>query len=58
MDPQTYVQDAMLIWETREDFDAYVQADQLRTSVLDICEGEPSIEVSVHTAQLTGGVLL
>jgi heme-degrading monooxygenase HmoA len=58
MDPQTYAQGAMLIWETREDFDAYVKSDQFKTTVLDICEGEPSIEVYVHTANLTDGVLL
>jgi len=27
-------------------------------AALDICEGEPSIEVYVHTANLTDGVLL
>jgi hypothetical protein len=31
---------------------------EYKTTVLDICEGEPSIEVYVHNANLTDGVLL
>jgi hypothetical protein len=58
MDPKTYAQGAMLIWETQEHFDAYLKSDEYKTTVLDICEGEPSIEVYVHTANLTDGVLL
>ena len=58
MDPKTYAQGAMLIWETQEDFDAYLKSDQFKTTVLDICQGEPSIEIYVHTANLTDGVLL
>ena len=58
MDPKTYAQGAMLIWETQEHFDAYLKSEEYRTTVLDICEGEPRIEVYVHTANLTDGVLL
>jgi hypothetical protein len=58
MDPKTYAQGAMLIWNTQEHFDAYLKSDIFKTTVLDICQGEPSIEVYVHTANLTDGVLL
>ena len=58
MDPKTYAQGAFLIWETQEHFDAYLKSDEYKTTVLDICEGEPRIEVYVHTANLTDGVLL
>lgn len=58
MDPTTYAQGAMLLWDTQEHFDAYLKSDQFKTTVLDICQGEPSIEVYVHTANLTDGVLL
>ena len=57
MDPETYAQGAMLVWETREHFDAYLESDEYKTTVLDICEGEPRIEIYVHTANLTDGVL-
>jgi hypothetical protein len=30
----------------------------LKETVLDICEGEPGIEVCVHTANLTDGMLI
>jgi heme-degrading monooxygenase HmoA len=58
MEPKTLAQGAMLIWETREHFDAYLKSDEYRATVLDICEGEPRIEVYVHTANLRDGVLL
>ena len=58
MDPETLAQGAMLIWETQGHLDAYLQSDEYKTTVLDICEGEPRIEVYVHTANLTDGVLL
>ena len=58
MDPKTNAQGAMLIWETQEHFDAYLKSDEYKTTVLDICEGEPSIEVYIHTANLTDGVLI
>ena len=58
MDPKTYAQGAMLIWETQEQFDAYVKSDLFKTTVLDICQGDPRIEVYLHTANLTEGVLL
>jgi len=58
MDPKTLAQGAMLIWETQEHFDAYLKSDQFKTTVLDICQGEPRIETYVHTANLTDGVLI
>ena len=58
MDPKTLAQGAMLIWETQEHFDAYLKSDEYKTTVLDICEGEPRIGIYVHTASLTDGVLL
>ena len=58
MDPNTYAQGAMLIWETQEDFNAYLKSDEYKTTVLDICQGEPIVEVYVHTANLTDGVII
>jgi heme-degrading monooxygenase HmoA len=58
MDPKTHAQGALLIWETQEDFDAYLKSEQFKTTVLDICQGAPRIEVYVYTANLTDGVLL
>ena len=58
MDPVTYAQGAMLIWESREYFEAYLKSNEWQETVLDICEGEPSVEVFIHTANLTEGVLI
>ena len=58
MDTPTYAQGAMLIWEKQEQFDAYLKSEEYKTTVLDICQGEPRIEVYVHTANLKDGVLL
>jgi len=58
MEPNTYAQGAVLIWEKQEDFDAYLKSEEFKTTVLDICRGEPRIEVYIHTANLTDGVLL
>ena len=58
MDPKTQAQGAMLLWEKQEDFDAYLKSDDYKTTVLDICEGEPRIEVYINTANLTDGVLI
>jgi heme-degrading monooxygenase HmoA len=58
MDPTTLAQGAMLIWETQEHFDAYLKSDEYKATVLDICKGEPRIEVYVHTANLRDGVLI
>ena len=57
MDPKTYAQGAMLIFDTQDNWEAYRKSDLFKTTVLDICEGEPRIEVYVHTASLTRGVL-
>jgi heme-degrading monooxygenase HmoA len=58
MDPDTYAQGAMLIWETMEQFEAYLKSDEFKETVLDICRGEPVIETYVHTASLMNGVLI
>ncbi len=58
MDPDTYAQGAMLLWEKREDFDKYLKSPEYKATVLDICEGKPRVEVYVHTANLTDGVLI
>ena len=58
MDPETLAQGAVLIWESQEDFDTYLKSDEYKSTVLDICEGEPRIEVYVHTANLRDGVLI
>jgi len=58
MDPKTLAQGAMLIWEKQEDFNAYLKSEEFKTTVLDICEGKPRIEVYIHTANLTDGVLI
>ena len=58
MDPATYAQGAMLLWEKREYFDRYLKSPEYKATVLDICEGKPSIEVYLYTANLTDGVLI
>jgi quinol monooxygenase YgiN len=58
MDPKTYAQGAMLIWEKQEDFDAYLKSAEYKATVLDICKGKPRLEVYIHTANLTDGVLI
>jgi heme-degrading monooxygenase HmoA len=58
MDPKTAAQGAMLIWEKQEDFDAYLKSPEYKATVLDICKGKPSVEVYLHTANLTDGVLI
>lgn len=58
MDPEIYAQGAMLIWESREQFEDYMKSDEWKETVLDICEGEPSVEVYVYTANLTDGVFI
>ena len=58
MDPKTFAQGAMLLWESQEYLDAYLKSDEYKTTVLDICKGEPRLEIYVHTANLTDGVLI
>ena len=58
MNPETLAQGATLIFDTQENWEAYRKSDLFKTTVLDICEGEPQIEIYVHTASLTGGVHL
>jgi heme-degrading monooxygenase HmoA len=58
MDPETYAQGAMLLWEKGEDFNAYLKSAEYKATVLDICRGEPRVEVYAYTANLTDGVLI
>jgi heme-degrading monooxygenase HmoA len=58
MDPATYAQGAMLLWEKREDFDGYLKSAEYKATVLDICKGKPRVEVYTYTANLTDGVLI
>ncbi len=58
MNPKTYGQGAMLIFDTQEHWEAYKKSELFKTTVLDICEREPRIEIYVHTANLTDGVLI
>ena len=58
MDPITAAQGAMLLWEKQADFDAYLKSSEYKATVLDICKGKPSVEVYLHTANLTDGVLI
>ena len=58
MDPDTAAQGAILIWEKQAQFDAYLKSLEYKTTVLDICEGKPSIETYQYTANLTEGVLI
>jgi len=58
MDPVTAAQGAMLIWENRGNFDAYLKSPEYKATVLDICKGKPQIEVYLHTANLADGVLI
>jgi heme-degrading monooxygenase HmoA len=58
MDPVTYAQGAMLLWEKQADFEAYKKSALFKATVLDICQGQPRIEVYTHTANLTYGVFI
>lgn len=58
MNPETAGQGATLIFDTRENWQAYRDSDLFKTTVLDICEGEPRIEIFRYTANLSDGVLL
>ncbi|MBN1161758.1 MAG: hypothetical protein JXA17_07425 [Dehalococcoidales bacterium] len=58
MDPSTAAQGAMLIWEKQEQFDAYLKSPEYKATVLDICQGKPSINIYQYTANLTDGVLI
>ena len=58
MAPEMSAQGALLLWEKREDFDKYLKSEEYKATVLDICRGEPRVEVYIHTANLTDGVLI
>jgi heme-degrading monooxygenase HmoA len=58
MDPRTYAQGAMLLWKKESDFEAYQKTPLYKATVLDICQGQPRIEVYTHTANLSDGVLI
>jgi heme-degrading monooxygenase HmoA len=57
MNPKTYGQGAVVVFDTQEQWEAYRKSELFKTTVLDICEGEPRIEIYAHTASLTKGVL-
>lgn len=58
MDPETAAQGAMLLWETEADFETYLKSPEYKETVLDICQGEPRVEVYQYTANLSDGVLI
>lgn len=58
MDPKTFAQGALLLWDKQEDFDAYLRSPEYKSTVLDICRGKPRIEVFLHTANLADVVLI
>lgn len=58
MDPNTYAQGAMLLWEKRKQFNQYLKSPEYKATVLDICKGKPRVEVYLYTANLTDGVLI
>jgi quinol monooxygenase YgiN len=58
MEPETAAQGAVLIWENKGYFDAYLKSPEYKATVLDICKGKPSIEIYQYTANLTEGVLI
>ena len=58
MDPATCDQGAMLLWDNIEQFEDYKRSAEWKETVLDICKGEPRIEIFTHTANLTDGVLI
>jgi hypothetical protein len=57
MNPETSGQGATLIFDTKENWEAYRDSALFAATVLDICEGEPRIETYLHTASLTDGVI-
>lgn len=58
MDPDTYAQGAMLLFDTRENFEKYSKTELFKQTVYDICEGTPRIEFYQHTANLKDGVFI
>jgi hypothetical protein len=58
MDPDTYAQGAMLLFDTRENFEKYEKTELFKQTVYDICEGKPRIEFFQHTANLKDGVFI
>jgi hypothetical protein len=58
MNPETAGQGAVLLFDTRENWEAYRASPLFKATVLDICEGEPRTETYLHSASLTEGVLL
>jgi len=56
--PENLDQGAFLVFKSLEDWEAYLKTDLYKTAVLDICKGEPDIEVYTITASLKDGVIL
>ena len=57
MNPKTYGQGALLIVDTMENWEAYRKSELFKTTVYDICQGEPRIEIYAYSANLKDGVL-
>ena len=58
MNPENLDQGAVLVWESQELLDQYLESDLYKTAVTDICQGEPRFETYPVTATLKDGVLL
>lgn len=58
MDPDTCAQGAMLLFDSRENFDKYSRTEMFKQTVYDICVGTPRIEFYQHTANLKDGVFI
>ena len=57
VDADNLDQGAFLIFESKADWDTYTPTALYKNAVLDICEGEPSIEIYSLTASLKDGVI-
>jgi hypothetical protein len=58
MDPDTYAQGAMLLFDKKQDFENYSKTELFKQTVYDICKGTPRIEFYEHTANLKDGVFI
>jgi quinol monooxygenase YgiN len=58
MDPDTCAQGALLLFDTRENFEKYSKTEMFKQTVYDICVGKPRIEFYEHTGNLKDGVFI
>lgn len=56
--PENLDQGAFLVFSSRADWDKYLTTPLYKEAVLDVCKGEPRIEVYAVTASLKDGVLV